>query len=614
MRRQLGGVRTAVEGAKKSGGWTLHAENPMHSNVRWLAAPAWALALMLASPPVRADDVSESTLSDKITDALEKSDPSRKWKDITWSDWRTGWEPSGGPTAGWSPMVLQTPGEKVWGQSLFVGADPSCQDGPSCDASLHLLKCTPGGSECAESRGSCQRMTSAVSVPGTEAPYLCAGPADSILEVLYQLITSATSTVDIVSLSAPDGRFRDMLRNALTWLARSKRAVTVRILISDYSGARINGTFSLIDVKQLLEDILTEANKAPDADNKLVVIAGRLKVLKGGEIDGWPHAKVIAVDGREAVIGGENLWTNTYLSWSPVWDLNVHVNGRIAQDATHFLDASWKYLCDHKQNLDHTSRRYVRSYDAAKNQPDAPLKLESECIKGLNIPTPELRGGVKMMGVGKLGSLDLDADQSLVAQEALIRAAHRAVYLSQQDLKGIVGMGYSDQIMTALADQLVAGRDVYLVKSADGAGKGSTEPYSNGTLENTAKKMKDYVKKARGAPSDSKKLEDLLCKRFHLAPMRFNDISATYGDTHPPKPIPNHAKFIMADTTAFYVGSHNLYPSGNNMEYGLIVDHHSAALGMYTVYWDKLWKYAKLSAISGDDAPSCFYRKPDDKK
>jgi len=586
----------------------------MRSHIRWLAAPAWALAVMLASPPARAEEASESDVAGAITAALKKSDPSNKWKGVTWTDWRTGWQETG--TAGpWAQMVLQTPGEQVWGQALFVGTDPSCQDSPGCDPSLHLLKCTPGGSECAESRGSCQRMTSAVSAPDAGAPYLCAGPADNTLEVLYKLITRATSTVDIVSLSAPDGRFRDMLRNALTWLARSKRAVTVRILIGDYTGARLNGTFYLIDVSQLLQDIVIEANGVPDADNKLVVIAGRRRVLKGGEIDGWPHAKIIAVDGREVVVGGENMWTDTYLSWSPVWDLNVHVRGEVAKDATRFLDESWKYLCDKKQNLDHASRRYVRSYDAARNQPGAPLVLESECIKELALPTSQPGGGYKMMGVGKLGSLDLNADQSLVAQEALIRVARKAVYLSQQDLKGITGFGYSERIMSALADQIVAGRDVYLVKSGDGAGKGSTEPYANGTLENVAREMKDYVKKAAGAPSDSKKLEDLLCKRFHLAPMRFNNISATYGDTHPPEPIPNHAKFIMADTTAFYVGSHNLYPSGNNMEYGLIVDSHDIALyGMWNKYWNQLWPRSKLSAVSGDDAPSCIYRKPDDKK
>jgi phosphatidylserine/phosphatidylglycerophosphate/cardiolipin synthase-like enzyme len=66
----------------------------------------------------------------------------------------------------------------------------------------------------------------------------------------------------------------------------------------------------------------------------------------------------------------------------------------------------------------------------------------------------------------------------------------------------------------------------------------------------------------------------------------------------------NHAKFIMADDEAFYVGSQNLYPGGMAdrkkdeafvalAEFGQIHLDPSKATEMKSAYWERLWQRSK---------------------
>jgi hypothetical protein len=98
-------------------------------------------------------------------------------------------------------------------------------------------------------------------------------------------------------------------------------------------------------------------------------------------------------------------------------------------------------------------------------------------------------------------------------------------------------------------------------------------------------------------------LAELLCQHFHLAPFRFSR-DATWPDK---APIGNHGKFWMVDDRYFYVGSDNLYPV-DLQEFGYIVDSAAAAATIRRDYWDPLWRWSKLAAISGSDAPRCSLR------
>ncbi len=55
----------------------------------------------------------------------------------------------------------------------------------------------------------------------------------------------------------------------------------------------------------------------------------------------WNHAKIIAVDGVEALVGGHNLNMDLFRSYPPVHDVSVVVHGEAAYGAQLFLNRMW---------------------------------------------------------------------------------------------------------------------------------------------------------------------------------------------------------------------------------------------------------------------------------
>ncbi|MBI0329077.1 hypothetical protein [Burkholderia plantarii] len=55
----------------------------------------------------------------------------------------------------------------------------------------------------------------------------------------------------------------------------------------------------------------------------------------------WNHAKIIAVDGSEALVGGHNLNMDLFRSYPPVHDVSVIVHGAAAEGAQLFLNQMW---------------------------------------------------------------------------------------------------------------------------------------------------------------------------------------------------------------------------------------------------------------------------------
>jgi phosphatidylserine/phosphatidylglycerophosphate/cardiolipin synthase-like enzyme len=155
-----------------------------------------------------------------------------------------------------------------------------------------------------------------------------------------------------------------------------------------------------------------------------------------------------------------------------------------------------------------------------------------------------------------------------------------------------------------IADQLIAGLDVHIVQSSDGAGN-SVSGYSNGTLKDLADKLKSVVKTRKKAPTKSSDLTQLLCKHLYLAQVRFSTGVQSYPG---PVAIPNHAKTVAVDDSAFYIGSQNLYPPERNMELGIIVSDASLFAQWKSAYWDQLWLYSKQSAISGGSPSNCYFQ------
>ncbi len=140
-----------------------------------------------------------------------------------------------------------------------------------------------------------------------------------------------------------------------------------------------------------------------------------------------------------------------------------------------------------------------------------------------------------------------------------------------------------------------------VLSNPDAVGR-SGESYSNSvSIEAIARKIYDVAHKR--SPVDEAALTDLLCRRLHVAPLRFGpDAKWTDG-----KPFANHAKSWMVDDRYFYIGSDNFYPV-DLQEFGYIVDSAKAAAEYAKSYWAPLWQWSKAAAVSGDDAPDCILR------
>lgn len=60
----------------------------------------------------------------------------------------------------------------------------------------------------------------------------------------------------------------------------------------------------------------------------------------------WNHAKIIAVDGAETLVGGHNLNMDLFRSYPPVHDVSVVVHGEAAYGAQLFLNRMWECGAD----------------------------------------------------------------------------------------------------------------------------------------------------------------------------------------------------------------------------------------------------------------------------
>jgi phosphatidylserine/phosphatidylglycerophosphate/cardiolipin synthase-like enzyme len=150
------------------------------------------------------------------------------------------------------------------------------------------------------------------------------------------------------------------------------------------------------------------------------------------------------------------------------------------------------------------------------------------------------------------------------------------------------------------------GVDVYIVLSNTNATAGglsaTAASYSNGwTMQDVARQIRDYLAQhpQPGAPTGAA-LNALLCQKLHIAPLRFSSDEAFPDGT----PLPNHAKLVLVDDRAFFVGSQNLYNAGLT-EFGFITDDAARGAELRDQYFAPLWSYSSRAAVTGSEAAQC---------
>jgi phosphatidylserine/phosphatidylglycerophosphate/cardiolipin synthase-like enzyme len=448
--------------------------------------------------------------------------------------------------------LMQVPAGNTWGQTSV--SRPIACSSDTCDADLQLATCT-ADAECGG--GTCAPLNASKKSDDAPAARLCVGHSDGILDEIYGVMTSAHSTLDISTLSAPTGRFLATMRNALTTLDARKQPVSVRVLIGSFPDATA-------DLPKLLHDLTRDVRN------------GQLQVTVGAHrkaLTSWNHSKIIAADGVEAIIGGMNLWEDHYLDDNPVHDVSLHVRGPIAATAQIYENLNWAVPCGNRQVLslgggNACPRPYVPSATALARGP----------------------GNVQMMGVGRLGAGDRDsAKQALVS---MMDDASTSIKIAQQDIGsiklpgGVLPNDYLDAWIRAARRNVDVTVIVSNENSFGGSGNTRADSYSNGwSLQELSDGLQSRLGELGFTDAD-------ICAHVHFANIR-SSAAATWPNG---RPLANHAKVVIVDDEAFYVGSQNLYEA-DLAEYGVIVDDPTATKKFVADYYSKLADFSKVTTF-----------------
>jgi murine toxin len=337
----------------------------------------------------------------------------------------------------------------------------------------------------------------------------------------------------------------------------------------------------------------------------------------------WNHAKIVASDGCRAIVGGHNLWWNAYGTYPPVHDISLHVEGPAAADAQAFVTCLWS----------DTTGIALRAWTFDVGYRCTELKLDSPRYRELIKPGlkgwPHKAEGARILTLPRAPHLGVD--DSDVAKREVILNARRSLKICQQDLVFRHSFSKADAHVVCgwIAKALVTNRElrVQIVVSPRLAG-GAKEPYSWGAgAAGTQRMISTFLAKLASNEALDEALGRLCVAAFaftahedgedFLVRSRTEGVdyfwSGTQSDTiyyeegnvlpaglsgKKSRPAPaNHAKFYMADDTAAYVGSDNLYPHGL-IEFGYLVEDAAVIGELNRTYWDQVWEYSKHSCVT----------------
>jgi phosphatidylserine/phosphatidylglycerophosphate/cardiolipin synthase-like enzyme len=562
-----------------------------------------------------------SDVGNRILSELTKNDTDKKFRGKTWNVSTTNrFE---------SDFMLQSPDITHWGKhadELPFLSDDACPQG-TCNKLFRLTECTTED-DCKLLKDSHCREAAALST-SSETVKLCMRPQDVLWDDIYKTMIKADRLVDITTLNqnsqAPDGRFMQAIRAGIKTLGASGKEVTVRILIGQLD-SQMHGKPGV-----LLDKILKDVKDNPNC--KLNVQLGYYEASPDHYKDllwmSMNHSKTVVADGKFALVGGENMYDDDYLSMHPAHDMTLRVEGPAAYDAHAFDSYLWQWVDDNRGKGSHEKDVYAWTWKHGDKKYDEKGALDTSVLPdSYRKYSP---GNTTVFGVGRVGDwyfMDPTpsiANASDLATLAMFNSAKSAIRIAQQDAiwgpAAAVDRNYDDwpewypefwypvPYITDIANAMLSrGVSVYVVVSSFNSKTGKTRAgsYYNGF---TAKPVAEMFRWALSRNDlwknlDDKARKELLCKKLHVATVRFGP-DADWGDDKR-TPFANHSKTVIVDDKAFYVGSHNFYPM-NLQEYGLIVDDKDLTTKYLNDYWQHLWENSKAAGVCGDDVKTCIF-------
>ncbi|MGJ3495146.1 phospholipase D-like domain-containing protein [Piscirickettsia salmonis] len=551
-----------------------------------------------------------SPLREIYQDIILKTDPTRTQDGITYSFTTDNLLKN--------DFLIQFPGKDVWGKK--AEEYPGFEFNASLDNNFGLPHCK-NDSQCI-TNSTCSNLSSFNNQEGHNTVKMCNGYAEKNLDRFYNIIIRAEKFVDITTLEPmPDLRFRSALRNALTFLARTGKHITIRILSGSYTTMPSKG-FSNEKYQNkpllggyptwhFLNDLIRDIKNIPESNLNLYVSSMRSCSGRCGPDFlmslSWNHSKIIDVDGKYIISGGVNMYDSYYLGKHPVFDLMIELEGPAATQAIRFTNLLWRFV---RNNI----RFYlyypfnVIEYSSTKNNNYA---IVSNDLLGhdLYAAPHTTSGNTEVLAIGRTGYglyKDDSAKKNNNSDYALYRlliSAKKRIYIAQQSLKAHLNTWPYDttneqhtNLISALAKLLIEKGHVYIVQS----------PYSDATsIEygylslTTNEEIWNKIKSEAIAmyPRLEKSTINLkLCNKLHISTIRFNDSDESWPDN---EKITGHYKFMMVDKGMFYVGSQNFYPSGLQ-NYGHIINSKKASNIIRNSFWRPLWKYSSRTEYIPD--------------
>jgi hypothetical protein len=488
--------------------------------------------------------------------------------------------------------LVNTPLQPLWGKSVSTLSYPANTCSGNCDADFGLQLCSTQA-DCTGG-GTCAAVQASVSHAGTAPKMMCVGHSDALVDEIYGLITSAQKFVDVTSLTPADGRYASAIRNAITDLSARPTPPEVRIITGDYPVEGVVNTTT--QLKSFTRDV--------PSSSPIRVAVGAFR--SSDTSFSWNHSKMIAIDGKTALVGGHNMWTQQYLNLDPVNDVSMLVHGSAAADAHRFANELWNYTCNNM------NWQTWLTWSVWENQFENG-SITSHCPAAYTAATVEGPSSGTVISVGRLGTgIASNANQADDARIALINSAKTTIRITQQDIGpttvpylGLPLGSWDNGEMQALANALVRGVDVYIILSDLNATAGglpaSQATYSNGWKpEDVGNHIKSYMQSNAGYPTGTA-LDALLCSKLHLTAFRYGQ-----DDKWPDGNVfASHAKQIAIDGQAIYIASHNMYQA-NLQEFGYIVDDSRVTADWLAKYWNNAWTNSKRVAVSGPEASKCL--------
>jgi phosphatidylserine/phosphatidylglycerophosphate/cardiolipin synthase-like enzyme len=430
--------------------------------------------------------------------------------------------------------------------------------------------------------------------PADNSYWLAAGgpaplPAASgrFVAAIEDVIAGAERIVDIASLEPfASGEFAAAIRRGLARAARRGQPLTVRLMYGRHRFV----TQTDADFEAAVRDLAADL----PADSEVRLHACRMETSNDQKRPSWNHAKIVAADGREALVGGHNLWHADYLGFAPVDDLSARVTGAAAGEAHAFLDLLWDWAGRQLAAPSGIGSLHAVRWADGRVEPAGPPPAVA-------VAAPPA-GSIPVLAVGRLGT-GVIADPRVANVGAAVaavafRQARSSIRISQMDF-GFHWEGvnfWSADVVAALADVLTdpaRAVDVMVVLSEPGAKTAAGGPYSFGTT------LADIDAEMRRVIGDRP-----LAGRMRLAPLRRSSTGDRWVHDGMELKIINHAKFWMVDDLAFHVGSDNVYPH-NLQEFGYVVESEPLARQALAAYWEPLWRFSSRVAI---DVGGRFHR------